>query len=144
MIYIGSEWKSISDYWISNASKRKSTRSERKSISANWISNDVRTIFITVDCYTIHHISMFSLLFWYSSTFMKQKMYISQLFKHNHSMKKLSKTTVIFLVHSLSSVFQTCVILVTANATIKTKQEALRLLVTLTSKTLILILTLIS
>jgi hypothetical protein len=58
-------------------------------------------------------------------------------------MKKLPKTTVIFLVLSLSSVFQTCVILVTANATIKTKQEELRLPVALTSTTIFLILALI-
>lgn len=74
---------------------------------------------------------------------MKQKMYIFQMFKHNHSMKKLPKTVTIFLILSFASVFQTCVILVTANTTIKTKQEALRLPVALTSTALFLILALI-
>ena len=58
-------------------------------------------------------------------------------------MKKLPKTVTIFLILSFASVFQTCVIFITANATIKTKQEALRLPVALTSTTLFLILTLI-
>ena len=58
-------------------------------------------------------------------------------------MKKLPKTTAIFFILALASVIQTCVILVTANPIIKTKQEALRLPVALSFTTLFLILTLI-
>ena len=58
-------------------------------------------------------------------------------------MRKLPKTTVIFLVLTLASAIQTCVILVTANPNARTKQEALRLPVALTFTTLFLILTLI-
>jgi hypothetical protein len=58
-------------------------------------------------------------------------------------MKKQPKKVSIFLILSFASVFQTCVILITANTTIKTKKEALRRPVALTSTTLFLILTLI-
>jgi len=58
-------------------------------------------------------------------------------------MRKLPKTTVIFSILTLASIIQTCVILVSADPTIRTKQEALRLPVALTFTTIFLVLTLI-